>query len=646
MPEPVRRSHFVSHLRAVLAFALLALGLTWPLAMHLQEAMIGTGVGDNASFVWNFWWMRQVLTDGASPFWTPALFAPIGTSLVLHTTTLLPTLTATALLPRADPLTTYNVAVIATVFLNGFCAYAAAYSLTRQPAAALVAGLVFAASPFLAVRLQGHFNVLSAWGLPLVVLTTVRLCQRASVIRAVFVACALGVLAYTDYYLLVFGLVFAVVYVLLQRRRIDVTVTPPTPARRWAMRVLTALLLVLIVVTVAIGLSGGTELVIAGLHLSARSTFNLRGAIWLLALITLLVWKSPRLRFPRVHAEALPWRALATGAVVLVVLLLPLVVQAARLFAQHDYASQTYLWRSAPPGIDVGALVLGNPWSPLYGGWIRDLYARLGIHAVESVAWLGIVPVGCLLFAASRLRAQAEVRRWLVLIALFLVWALGPYLMVFGANSGFILPQTLLRFVPLLANARMPGRAFVMVVLGVAMIVACVLASLATNPRRRRMLIAFAALLILADYWSAPPPLVTLDRPRLYQALRSLPSGPVLDLPLGLRDGFGERGHLDHRALFYQTLHEHPLAGGFVARLSPRIQRAYDEDPILSALLSDGPVPAGRPRSGESLACAFRYVIVPKATTPATRDLLNRAFQLERLDGDDLRDLYRVAACK
>lgn len=641
MPEPLRRFDFVSHLKAVVACALLAVGLTWPLAGHLHEAMIGSGVGDNATFVWNFWWMRQVLTEGASPFWTPALFAPLGTSLVLHTTTLLPTLTATALLPGADPLTTYNVAVIATVFLNGFCAYAAAYSLTRQPAASLVAGLVFAASPFLAARLQGHFNVLSAWGLPLVVLTTVRLCQRTSVIRALFVAATLALLAYIDYYQFAFGVVFTAVYLLLRHRRIDLAVTPLTPARRLATRVLTGLLLGLLVAAAAIGLSGGTELAIAGLHLSARSTFNLRGAVWLLALITLLVWKSPRVRFVREDAGILPWRALAAGAVVLVALLLPLVVQAARLFAQQDYASQTYLWRSAPPGIDVGALVLGNPWNPLYGGWIRDLYARFGMQVVESAAWLGIVPVGCLVFAASRLRAQAEVRRWLVVMALFLVWALGPYLMVFGANSGFMLPQTLLRFVPLLANARMPGRAFMMVALGVAMIVACVLASLNTSPRRRRMFIALTALLILADYWPAPQPLVMLDRPRLYEALRSLPPGPVLDLPLGLRDGFGERGQLDHRALFYQTLHQHPLAGGFVARLSPRIQRAYEEDPILGPLLAGGVM-----KPGQSLACAFRYVIVPKATTPATRDLLNRAFQLERLDGDDLRDLYRVTACK
>src|SRR4029079_11994780 len=134
-----------AHAIAIAAFALLAIGLTWPLASHLHDAMIGTGVGDNATFVWNFWWIRTTIADGQSPFWTPALFAPIGTSLVLHTTTLLPTAAITALLPQADALTAYNVALLATVFLNGICAYAAAFALTRQAGPAFVGGLVFAA---------------------------------------------------------------------------------------------------------------------------------------------------------------------------------------------------------------------------------------------------------------------------------------------------------------------------------------------------------------------------------------------------------------------------------------------------------------------------------------------------------------------
>src|SRR5262249_49019036 len=160
------------------------------------------------------------------------------------------------------------------------------------------------------------------------------------------------------------------------------------------------------------------------------------------------------------------------------------------------------------------------------------------------------------------------------------------------------------------------GRAFVIVLLGVAMLTARVLAALPLP--RRSMLTAAAALLILSDYCPAPQPLVSLDRPRVYETLRAQPAGPVLDLPLGARDGSGERGHLDHRALFYQPLPAPPIAGGFVARLSPRVQQAYEQDPVLGAPLTGRP-----PGGGDTLACAFRYVVAPKGTP------LPQVFQLD-----------------
>src|SRR6266511_3279260 len=161
--RPERSAPARQHLAAVLLYAALAVALTWPLAIQLHDGLLGASVGDNATFVWNFWWIRKALS--------------------------------------------------ATVFLNGLCAYGAACALTRHPVAARVAGLAFAASPFLTVRLQGHFNVISAWGLPLLVMALVRYCRRPGVGAAVLVACALAALAYTDYYYAVFGGVLALLYV-------------------------------------------------------------------------------------------------------------------------------------------------------------------------------------------------------------------------------------------------------------------------------------------------------------------------------------------------------------------------------------------------------------------------------------------------
>ena len=52
------------------------------------------------------------------------------------------------------------------------------------------------------------------------------------------------------------------------------------------------------------------------------------------------------------------------------------------------------------------------------------------------------------------------------------VWALGPRLLVAGFDVGLLLPQILARFIPLVNNARVPGRAMVLVYLAVAVLVA------------------------------------------------------------------------------------------------------------------------------------------------------------------------------
>ena len=50
-----------AHLAAAATFAILAIVLTWPLARRLTTAIPGGGAGDNVTFLWNFWWMRQAL---------------------------------------------------------------------------------------------------------------------------------------------------------------------------------------------------------------------------------------------------------------------------------------------------------------------------------------------------------------------------------------------------------------------------------------------------------------------------------------------------------------------------------------------------------------------------------------------------------
>ena len=561
----------------------------------------GADYGDNIGSLWSFWWAREALARADASFWkTDALFAPLGTTLVLHTGTPLLTLAGALAFPASDsPVLLNDIFIALGVFLNGVCAYAAAFHAVRQRRAALVAGIIFALSPCLVARIEGHLNLLHAWGLPLVVLSVARLREAPTLARGALLGLTLGAIAYIDYYYFVFGVVLAPLLIVASLWRLTFERTPPTGLRRSLAFIGLGLAIVAIVLAIAIQVSGGGQMMLAGRRLSLTGTFNLRLGAWMATVLAAWAWLGPRVRI--LPAEGTVdrrsvLRACAVSLATAIVALAPLGVEAFELVQSREYVSQHYRWRSAPGGIDIASLVLGNPRGALWASFPSVAYARAGIDSVESATWLGLVPTVLLALAFARLRRAAPIRVWLVALAVFFVWSLGPFLTCWDTNTGVLLPQALARYVPIVNNARLPGRAYVGVVLMVSLVAAAAWRELGSS---RRSTFAAVLLLLLVDYWPAPTPVLALGRPALDEALRGMPRGVVLELPFGIRDGFGEVGRPNHRALYFQTLHGHPMAGGFVARLAPQTRDAYRSDPIFGPLLtlSAGEVDESRPGS-------------------------------------------------
>src|SRR5687768_7372098 len=155
---------------------------------------------------------------------------------------------------------------------------------------------------------------------------------------------------------------------------------------------------------------------------------------------------------------------------------LPLIVQAFRLAISGRYISQTYFWRSAPRGIDALAPIVGHPFHPLYGGAVTTFYEDLGLDRIEAVGWMGVVPIIVLAMGRGSWFDSEEARRWKIVLIVCAIWALGPFLTLAGVDMGLPLPQALARFVPLVENARMPGRAMVCVYLALGVLMALRLA--------------------------------------------------------------------------------------------------------------------------------------------------------------------------
>jgi hypothetical protein len=591
--------------------------------------------------------MRRVLTTtGLDYFHTTYLFYPFGASIANHPHTALPALMAATLLKPASIVTAQNLLLIAYVFANLASMYALVWDITRHRRAAILAGVTFGMSPYLAAHLLGHFDLVAAWLLPAFALLLRRAVRSDSSRAAIGAGLVLVITAYTAYYYVIYIGFFTVLYMfawldvvhLSWSRRAQ---TPFTRGLRWALIGAAGLCAA---VTMWIALSGGRLIQLGPIAMSALFPQNALTAMWICALgAAVCTWRAivtvSRVPADRAHrAFAIAWQV----AVIFLVGAAPLLWQAARLVAQGAYVTPAYQWRSAPRGVDLLALLVGPPFHPLLHGPSRA-YAFAHLDRIEAVGWIGVVPMLLLFTGRGTGRGTDDERIWRLVAAAFAVWALGPFLTVGGFDTGLKLPETLARFVPFVANARMPGRAIVGVFMAVAVLIALRVSRAAGRlnaPALQWLLIALVAL----DFWDAPIRLTTLDAPGVYRELAATASGAVCEVPFGVGDGLSVgTGSQDRRILFYATQHEHPLVGGYIGRMPVDAAQRYADMPLVGALLrlSDGrPAAAAVLPAGSEPPC--RYLVVNRAAISVALRSYVEHLPADRIAADEERDLYRL----
>ena len=610
-------------------------------------------LGDNELYLWDFWWMRIALQSGADFFQSPYLFAPVGADLTLHSHTAFAAFVGATLLGGFPVVTALNLTTLATLSLNGFCSYLLAYRITRDRGAAVIAGIIFGMSPYIAAHLNGHFDLIMPWTIALFAFTVPE-AIRGSIKWAILSGAVLALTAYVSYYYVVYEVALAVCLVVLNAWQWSFTLRATRPYPRSISVLVIILILIDVAVLVLIFATGGFAAQIGPVRISMRDSFNPLEIFWVL--LAFAVWMHFR---PRMGARLRgDWpasrsaTALAAIFGTFLILAAPVVWHGFRVLVNGDYATQRYFWRSAPVGIDLVTLLIGNPFHGVFGEGVRHLYESMSIDVIESGAWLGIVPLVLAVYAVRRKWSDPAVRQWAVVGAVFFVWALGSLVHAAGRNTAMIAPEFLLRYVPLAANARIPGRAMVMVYLAIAMLAAIGAAEWRTGLRRPALGMSVAAVLVFADFLVAPFRLAAVDCPAIYQTLRDRPErGTLAELPLGLGDGFGPVTSIDPWMLPCQLIHQRPMVGGVVARLPRNVLVRYNADPLISAWLRmsgaradvvpEGPLPA-RELAGERLAAnGIAFLILHRgAASPQLREYVERVLPLTPVAEDGDRVLY------
>ncbi|HSN78495.1 MAG TPA: hypothetical protein VL334_25785, partial [Anaerolineae bacterium] len=565
-----RRARSRHHLYALLAYLLLALLLTLPLAQRFATHVPGDGIDDPA-LVWNLWWIKHSLIDQQSnPFLSGWMFYPLGINLAFYTLTVLngllsvPLQTALGLVPAS------NLALLSSFVLSGYGAFLLALqvvgggeipqrmgnsewgrseipqrmgnsewgkgsdspftvhrSLLIVFLSAFLAGLLYAfSSSKLFYAALGQFNIASSQWIPFAVLYVLRSGRPGARLREPLLAAlflllqAYAELTYASFLVIFIGLF--TVYRVVQIGRGEKGKEGQKGKRK------------------------------VGLHLVRNLV--VMGVVFVIGLTPVLVNMLPDMR------------------------------------AEGDFLVEGGGFADIFSA-DLAGFALPTQLHPLLGGVVRTLSndstlrpdgrqwpVDKGQHLTLGLIGLALAVTG--LVTGRRRGAWL----WAISAALFFLLALGPSLRIAGYDTGVPGPFRILQELPFFKGNRYPSRFSVMLLISVAPLVAFgaqwLLARLATAWQRRhdarvvrRRLGAAAALLaslLLFENLSIPLPTSDMRVPAIYDVIAAEPAGgAVLELPLGWRNGFSVFGKQDLIIMseqWWQTRHGQPILGGNTSR--------------------------------------------------------------------------------
>ena len=625
------------------SYAAVAVAFNWPLPLVLHDKLTGSIAGDTGVYVWNLWvFHHEATAHHRFPLFTSevlTLSPPVDLS--LHNYTLFADLLAFPLIPWVGVTASFNLVYLALVTATAGAMYLLARSVVGRAPEAWLAGLLFGFCPVLMARATAHFSLAAAAPLPLFVLALRRAERDRDGRFAALAGAAAAWAAMWDAYYGIFCLLIAAGY--LGGRYVVLPRVELTPRAHRVRRRIDVSLAAVSAALLAIGATGAEVLALGGQQIRLRPLHTPVLLLTLLVIARLCVGRRLACA-PGIPGWREAGRLVAAAGVSGVVVLAPILYAFGHSLADGADLHGPIYWRSSPPGVDLLSFLVPNPshswWGHAWDSWLSGLPNGY----VENIA---SVPLVAVLLARFR-----PPRVWVVLTAFLGLLALGPFVRVAGIDTHVPGPWALLRYVPIITATRTPARYTIPLMMGLSVLFALSLAHLARGPRRVRVPILIAVGLALAFELSPfPRPLYDAQVPAVNRIIAADPRDvTVLNLPFGIRSGEWSQGNFTAASLFYQTVHEKRLIGGYLSRIGRQELGRQRQSVMVSRLmqLSEGGSPSGDEidevrRRGKGFVERARlgYVIINTATTPpALRQVAIDAFGLVKQAESDGYELY------
>ena len=616
LARPIATSHpRSSAVAAAVVFAGLAVAMTWPLARHLTTALPGD-LGDPAFNCWVLMWTGGQILQALSghpgalaDYWNGNIFYPARLTVAYseHLTPeslqALPFYAATG-----NVLLGYNVVFLATFVLAGLGMFLLIREWTKQPLAALLAGVAFAYAPYRLAQVP-HLQVLSAQWMPFALYGFRRYFDTRRPRALVGGGAALVLQNLSCGYYMLFFTPFAAAYCLYEvaARRLW------RDGRIWRALGGAGLLVALACVPFVYPYFAVRATAPVGVRrLDSVVSFSADTHAFATAPSLSRVWGPHLGGAPKPEGEGFP------GVAILAFAAAGLVWTVRRRTVDVDWARvpiEARLFAAALAGVAIIASTMllalfadGRMTMPFLGGMtvVRGSDALL---ETAGAALLALVVCSSVLPRRNRDEAPTGAGFSALAVVAAALLALGPRIEAAGHRLGIGPYAFLLDHVPGYDGLRVPARFLMIVALFTAALAGFGAAWLLGAARGRFLragngivLAGMAAMLV--ESLMVPLPLnqpvvthglrptrslsVTRGRPPVYDVVRRLPGDVVLlELPIG-------DPAMDIRATFYAGYHRRPIVNGYSGfwperyfRVAELLMRATEDPPEAASLLEE-----------------------------------------------------------
>ena len=590
------------HIAAFVLYLALAVAFTWPLAQHLPTAV--PDLGDPLLIAWIIDWGCYAITHAPLDLFDAPMYYPAPRMLAFSENMVGIAVVALPFhLAGLPPIAVYNIALLIGFASSGYGAFVLARVVTRNDAAAIVAGVIYAFASFRIAHVQHLHIVWSGW-LALLLAALLAYWRKPDPKRATLLGGAFLMNGLTNIHWLLFGgfaLVVTIAFLQFAEPRRDRAFW----TRLTGALAIASLLLLPILVPYAI---------VSDEYGERRTTGEARlgSALpqhWLVASSRNLLYSRQFAKWRTDERELFPgWLAIALCGAAL-------------------------LWSDGRPGRSTSEIA-GEDFGRSNPKSSRALDVAIAFFAIVAIAlaFSGRVTIGTISFEGADVPAMIATVLLLIRVAgrirvrLTERWIGGLWLVLgFLGSLGwyFYLHPFLFRVITPFRATRMPARWAAIAYVGIAILAAMGVAALMRN--RKWMAPVLFALSIVETAarvrWTYVPPI-----PPVYSWIAQQKPKAILELPM-LAEGF------PFLYLIAQTQHRVPLVNGTSGFETPAhaelrtiedpaalVERARAEGAELIVVHDGRTLPGLEPVYRAGGDAVFRILPAPADTASAPRE--------------------------